>query len=310
MHRDACGLVLAAGAGRRLASITGHTPKQYWTHDGGESLLESTLRRLAPVVPASRTCAVVDRTHRRFLRAPGRAPRCAAVAFQPGDRGTAAGVLFGLVQLVEAYGAHAIVVMTPSDHGIRRDDLFRDGLERAIADVRRGAEDIVLFGVAPDSASCDYGWIRPGLTPAPWRPLTSVEGFVEKPPAAIAARLLASGAVWNTMVLVARVGALLERYRAHLPDLYEAFADFGRTRARHGSDYTEALYQALPTYDFSRDLIAPSGDLALMVWPSTMGWSDLGTPERLLAWHGGALVEPRPIVADCDGPRELLPVLV
>ena len=51
--------------------------------------------------------------------------------------------------------------------------------------------------------------------------------------------------------------------------------------------YFDTIYPALPPYDFSGDVIGPAAGLSLMVWPATLGWSDLGTPERLRAWHAG-----------------------
>jgi len=43
-------------------------------------------------------------------------------------------------------------------------------------------------------------------------------------------------------------------------------------------------YEALPELDFSRDILGKSREAAVLSWPSRMGWSDLGTPERLRAW--------------------------
>ena len=57
-------VVLAAGSGRRLASLTGGVPKQFWSPDGQPSLLAQTLARLAPLAPPSRIVIVVDQTHR------------------------------------------------------------------------------------------------------------------------------------------------------------------------------------------------------------------------------------------------------
>src|SRR5690606_23822021 len=51
-------VVLAAGAGRRLASVTGGVPKQFWRAAGGRSLLRQTLDRFAPLAPTSRTVVV------------------------------------------------------------------------------------------------------------------------------------------------------------------------------------------------------------------------------------------------------------
>jgi mannose-1-phosphate guanylyltransferase len=279
-------IVLAGGAGRRLATVTGGVPKQFWTADGGPSLLEQTVSRVAAFTPPSRTVTVVDRTHRRFVNTLAELPRLGQVLYQPGDRGTAAGVLLGLSAVIEA-APDALVLLTPADHGLTRPDAFATGVRQAAAWIEAGRNEIVLFGVTPSAALGDYGWITPGVragsagTNLP-RP---VARFVEKPPAHEAARLMAAGAVWNTMVLVARAGALFDLYRQSLPDLTHVFVEALRCPRAHREAFLAAKYAFLPPADFSRDLLAHAHALAVQIWPADIGWSDLGTPDRLEAWR-------------------------
>jgi hypothetical protein len=44
-------------------------------------------------------------------------------------------------------------------------------------------------------------------------------------------------------------------------------------------------YDGLPLADFSRDLLGVSAGLFVRTWPTSMGWSDLGTPDRLARWR-------------------------
>ena len=284
MRLDAWSLVLAAGAGRRLSVMTGGVPKQFWRPQGRTSLLEDTLNRLSPVVPAHRTVTIVDRSHQPFVTALANPDRLGEIVYQPENRGTAAGVLLGLLA-VAARARDAIVVLTPSDHGVRRPEIYREGLRASINSVRREASGVVLLGVDGDCVHADYGWITPARVPRP-NELVPVASFVEKPSAALAAELWVTGAVWSTMVLVARVSALINLYKRHLPGLYAVFAPAATLPNRDCRRYFDAVYPTLPPYDFSHDLLAPAAGLSLVVWPSTVGWSDLGTPERLRAWHG------------------------
>src|SRR5690348_5704087 len=89
-------IVLAAGRGTRLSSLTGGVPKQFWSPRGDRSLLEETLARVSPLVPRDRVVTVVDRSHRRYVALLEARAAVGPVAYQPGDLGTAAGVLFGL----------------------------------------------------------------------------------------------------------------------------------------------------------------------------------------------------------------------
>lgn len=282
MAADFWTVVLAAGAGRRLSSVTGGMPKQFWRGAQGKSLLEETADRFSPLSPPSRTVIVVDRSHRDYLSVDEHARRLGTLMLQPQDRGTAAGVLLGLMPVLES-GDDAIVALTPADHGVVDDVEFRRGVRQA-ARYAGSTGEIVLFGVEPAVAHDDYGWITPGpvRSPGSMRPVTS---FVEKPSRERASELLAAGAVWNTMVLVGPARALRDLSVALVPGLAQAFAIALQLPLVARDAFLASAYSSLPTLDFSRDVIAPARNLATYIWPASIGWSDLGTPERLFAWQ-------------------------
>jgi mannose-1-phosphate guanylyltransferase len=287
MQADAWTLILAAGAGRRLLPITNGVPKQFWRPFGQTSLLEETLNRFAPLVPARRTVTVIDQSQRQYLTSLADGERLGNVVLQPSDRGTAAGVLLGLVTIVQ-HAPNAIVILSPSDHGVRNPEAFREGLRAAVSVVRDDDRQIVLLGVEPDCARVDYGWITPSRPVVPLE-LIDVSGFAEKPAAPDACRLFETGAVWNTMVLTARVRTLIDLYRRWLPGLYAVIAPAAGLTDLDRREYLREVYPTLVPYDFSHDLLSLGRGLSLIVWPSTVGWSDLGTPDRLLTWQAATV---------------------
>jgi mannose-1-phosphate guanylyltransferase len=275
-------VILAAGAGRRLSALTGGVPKQFWKGLHGTSLLRQTIDRFAPLAPASRTVVIVDAAHLEYVAAADVAGGLPILVVQPEDRGTAAGVFLALTPVLEST-PDAVVVITPSDHGVCDGSGFRRGVLEAVRQVRAAA-DVVLFGVEPAASQRDYGWIslsRAGKPSGFW----PVESFVEKPSAEVAAHLFGAGAVWNTMVMVARAAAVRDLYVELLPNLAGMFADAMRLAEPERSAFLAAVYPALPKYDFSRDLVARSRRMTAYVWPASLGWSDLGTPERLHEWQ-------------------------
>ncbi len=286
--------VLAAGAGRRLSAVTGGVPKQFWRGAHGRSLLEETVQRFLPLAPPSRTVVVIDATHRKFMYTDGVAASVGATIIQPHDRGTAAGVLLALLPVLDS-DLDAVVTITPSDHGVIDDARFRRGVLEAVRYARSHAT-IVLFGVEPVVAHDDYGWITPGpsRTPISLRPIAS---FVEKPAPTDAAQLLASGAVWNTMVLVARARDIWDLYTDVAPTLAAVFETVLRMRPSARDAFLADVYPYLPRVDFSHDVLTPARNLSTYVWPSVMGWSDLGTPERLDDWRKrAAMARPSAII--------------
>lgn len=297
-------IVLAAGAGRRLASVTGGVPKQFWHPPGSPSLLDSTLTRLAPICPHERTFIVVNTAQRGFLPSP--ASERGRVVLQPDDRGTAAGLLFGLVEVL-AVEPDAFVLVTPSDHGVMDTAEFARGIAHVISHVRE-RDSVVLLGVQPSAPQIDYGWILvdSGGDDAG---VQRVVSFVEKPSLVTAERLLAAGALWNTMVIGARAWTLLDLCRAQLPDLTAVFVAALALPAGTRQAFLEERYPRLTRADFSRDVLATASNLLAYTWPASMGWSDLGTPDRLQQWLHAAAGSARTSVVPASG-RHREPALV
>ena len=286
-------LVLAAGAGRRLASVTGGVPKQFWRGSAALSLLDETIDRFAPVAPPADTVVVVDAGHRPHLATGGMTRAVGRVVLQPADRGTAAGVLLGLGAVADL-DEQAMVAITPADHGVADRAAFTQTVAEAVRHAHR-ARRIVLVGATATGPSQDYGWILPGEGRADG--FRSVAGFVEKPPADLAERLLAAGAVWNTMVVVGPIAALMDLAREHVPDVSRLF-DAARARpARERSAFLESSYPSVPVRDFSRDMLTPGRGLDVCMLPPSAGWTDLGTPARLFAWLERTAVPAAPAAA-------------
>jgi mannose-1-phosphate guanylyltransferase len=273
-------LILAGGKGRRLAEVTGGIPKQFWRVKGEATLLDHTLDRMAPFAPPERTVVVVDQAHEPYVRSLDR--MAGHVLYQPGDRGTAAGVLLAVLPILDI-DPEAVIALSPADHAIANFRDFQTGLLSAIRLVRRRRSGIVLFGAEPQGCDGSYGWIRPGRPSKPaW--LRAVDAFVEKPDIELAHELLRSRAVWNTMVLVAGATSLLDLFATRQPALTAALVSAWRSPAGRRDEALADTYQRLQGLDFSHDVLTGAEGLTVYTWPASMGWSDLGTPDRLNAW--------------------------
>jgi mannose-1-phosphate guanylyltransferase len=297
-------IVLAGGEGLRLRALTRYLygderPKQYAVLTGSKSLLRQPLERVTRLVPPSRIVVVAQASHDRYLDAELAGFPSVHVLAQPSNRGTAAGVLMP-AHWIRVRDPHAVVTVFPADHFVLEEDAFMTHVGAVATYVGAEPDGLVLLGVPPADPDPDYGWIERGPRVG-WAgpdPVWRIRGFREKPTEESARRLFALGALWNTLVLAARVDALVEAGRRCLPLLHDRLVRMGLFT---GTQYeTWALRQAYlfaPTADFSRAVLeSPALALSVAEVPAHT-WCDLGTPARV-AWTLRALGAPLPAWID------------
>ena len=285
-HSNRWALVLAGGDGSRLRSFTKgiigyELPKQFCPILSSKTLLRETLDRVSRVVAPSRTLISVNRKHRGYYSPMLRGAPPLLIE-EPLNRGTAPAILHALVRLWDL-APSAIVGLFPSDHYIGNEARFAACVDSAF-EIAADSNAVVLLGAEARGPEQSYGWIEPetSLTSAEQR-LFSVRRFVEKPGARLANELWRGGALWNTLVLVARLSTLLEMFIRATPRLYRSF---GEVRALLGTvreaEVLTRLYHELPTSGFS-EVVLQQNAAKLMVMPMRgVEWCDLGEPARVI----------------------------
>jgi mannose-1-phosphate guanylyltransferase len=280
---DLWALVLAAGEGTRLRDLTlradgGPVPKQYCSLRGGPSLLEETLRRASNVAPIKHISVIVAAQHRRWWLPARSALPGARIIVQPLNRGTANGILLQLLHVMRV-DPDARLVLLPSDHFVADEQVLAQAIRSALANLAICPDQVILLGMQPSFPDADLGYITPGARDRSGT--FTIAEFVEKPSAERAQQLIASGALWSAFIIAARCSTLLGLYERRCPHIVRAMH-----RALHDESdpaaRVAALYEALPTLDFSRDVLALGDRRQYRVLPvGPCGWSDLGTPERV-----------------------------
>jgi mannose-1-phosphate guanylyltransferase len=276
-------LVLAAGDGRRLHSLTTDAqgvaiPKQYCSLHGGPSLLEQALLRARSIAVAKRVCMVVAEQHRCWWSGALADMPEENVIVQPENRGTAIGILLPLLHILER-DPQARIVLLPSDHHLRDEHIMALSLAQAASHIQARDSDLLLLGIEPEEADPGFGYIMPGFSAGPRR--YQVTHFVEKPDASLAQDLIDRGALWNAFIVATLGNALLQMFDGKFSDIVMEM----RQALLHGystsTDVLSDLYSHLPVLDFSRDIIkGQEAKLQVLATPPC-GWSDLGTPKRV-----------------------------
>jgi mannose-1-phosphate guanylyltransferase len=276
-------LVLAAGDGTRLRDLTmradgGPVPKQYCSLRGGPSLLEETLRRAAHVAMPEHISLIVAAQHRRWWPPAQWSLPASRVVVQPRNRGTANGILLQILHVMRL-DPEAELVLLPSDHFVADEQILADAIHSAESNLSSTPDQVYLLGMQPSFPDADLGYICPGARDG--RGTFAIAGFVEKPGADRALQLIQRGALWSAFIIVARCRTLLGFYERRFPQIVRAMRQ-ARCDRTDPAARVAALYEELPTLDFSRDVLELADPRQLRVLEVRgCGWSDLGTPERV-----------------------------
>jgi mannose-1-phosphate guanylyltransferase len=274
-------VVLAGGDGLRLSSLTTDlagraVPKQFCSLRGERALIDDALDRARGVADPGRVLVIVAEKHRaHWSRLLGELP-AVNVLVQPLNRGTAAGILYPLLTILER-DPEAHVAWIPSDHYVRSEATLLTALHLALRQSRQDPH-VTLLGVRPDSPEQEYGWIVPRSGRAMFH---SIARFVEKPDGPTAQGLLTAGALWNTFLLIGPARAFLGLFELRLPKLLAGFRSvFGLPQDSRASALS-GLYSSLPDADFSRDVLQHAAARLRVLTVPACGWTDLGNPKRV-----------------------------
>jgi mannose-1-phosphate guanylyltransferase len=289
-------IVLAGGEGVRLKGLARRVcgeerPKQYVPLLERRTLLRQTLDRIRLKIEPEQTVVVTVWDHARYQDAVPAGDRKPHFLVQPFSRGTAAGILFP-THWISWRTPGATVAVFPSDHFVGDEAAFMVHIIEVAGWVERHPERIVMVGAHPSGPEVEYGWIEPGEPLGAVRSgsIRAVRRFVEKPSEEVARRCLAGGCVWNTMVVVAKVRALLQLGQERLPDMNERLAHIGAfAGTRLEAWAVRQAFELIPTDNFSRSVLSFCPPALAVSELPPLEWSDLGTPRRvfkLMRDHG------------------------
>jgi mannose-1-phosphate guanylyltransferase len=290
-----CALVLAGGEGKRLRPFI-HLlrrdllPKQYVNFIGRRSMLEHTIDRAEKLVSSRNVFTIINKSHLVFAdvrrQIAKRNPQ--TVIVQPQNRETAPGILFALLHIAKRH-PNSIVTILPSDHFVLEENELLRQLKLAGRWVKRDPSRVALIGVEPDREDeSEYGYIVPRRGPQhTGEAFCEISSFVEKPDSSTAQQLARDGALWNTMIMVAKTDVLLALVRRLLPELFDAFLRvYNAIGTAEQEKVAEQVYEKLPPVNFSKAILEPAarGPLSKIVtFPvRNVLWSDWGSECRIM----------------------------
>ncbi|HEV2424614.1 MAG TPA: sugar phosphate nucleotidyltransferase [Terriglobia bacterium] len=284
VFNHAYAVILAGGSGTRFWPASRRRRPKHLLEGifGPGTLLERTVKRINPDIPAGRTYiftnALLQRSITRLLpRIPSR-----QIVAEPAARNTAPSLGLAAHEILRR-DPEGIMVVLPSDHLIRKAAVFRSVIRAAIeAGSVEGRS--ILVGIRPSSAHSGFGYIRQGgeLPAVRGHRMYSVRSFLEKPSLETAARCVASGEyLWNGGMFVWRASTLLANLARFKPGIARAL---DRIAAAGGADSPSTLARIYPRIEkISVDYAVAEHADQVCVIPADMGWSDVGSWSEVYA---------------------------
>jgi mannose-1-phosphate guanylyltransferase len=270
------GLILAGGRGTRFwPRSRKRSAKQVLNVVGERSLIQTTVDRLAPVIPPERLWVLTNEYLRdAIVRQLPEIPKRQVLA-EPVQRNT--GPAIGLAaHILHSQDPDAIMGVFPSDHVIGKPAQYRTVLRAALKGA--GAGNVMVVGIQPRWAETGYGYIEfpKGLKAGGMEPV-AVRRFREKPVLAKARRYVAAGNFyWNSGMFFWRTDVLLDELRQHLPKTATILAALPRFGA---PAFAAKLKEAFPLCDnISIDFaILEKASKVSGIAAADFAWNDVGS---------------------------------
>ena len=278
-------VILAGGRGTRFwpRSRT-RTPKQLLNIVGKQTMLEQTVARLRPLIPAERIWTVTNAEQAAAVRQQLPAAARKRVLTEPIGRNTAAAIALAAVHVRHAAGGDALLAVLPADHYIAQPDRYRQ-IVRAALDVAHELGNMVVLGIPPTRPDTGFGYIeRMGENlHAEGFPVFAVRRFTEKPALQVAKEYFGSGRFhWNAGMFFWRVSTFLENLQRHLPKTYVALESLAehigkRTYERQLRATYPKLENISVDYAILETATRAEGPPRVFEIPADVGWSDIGS---------------------------------
>lgn len=273
-------VLMAGGVGSRFWPLSrARTPKQLLAlGSGSESLIQSTARRIRPVVDQENIWVVTSQAQQEAVSQQLSDVPSDQILPEPVGRNTAACVGWAAIS-VRRKDPQGILAVLPADHYIGNEDAYATVLANAAMVAADGY--LVTVGIKPTRPETGYGYIELGKSLG--KGAYAVERFIEKPDRARAAQLLAGGRyLWNSGLFFFRVDVILSAIEKHMPELYAQLLQYDEAAARGEEMALVAkTYATLPSVSVDTGIMEKSDNLAVLM--GDFSWSDLGSWQT--AWE-------------------------
>jgi len=273
-------VIPAGGVGSRLWPLSRASAPKF-LHDltgSGQTLLQDTWDRLAPVSGGNRILVVTGLAHQGAVVEQIEDLELKNLVLELSPKDSTAAIVLAAAILAKRE-PDVIIGSFAADHVIRETEIFQDAVREAVEVAATGK--IVTIGIEPSSPSVAFGYIKAGvnLGVAGAPSALAVEKFIEKPKMATARKYVESGSyLWNAGMFIAPAQLLLDQLAKSEPELHASLIEIAD--AWDGMYRESVMHRVWPTLkkiaiDYS--IAEPAAEAGLVaVVPGKFTWHDVG----------------------------------
>lgn len=272
-------VIMAGGSGTRFWPESRQAfPKQLLRLAGERSLLQMAVDRCTPWIARQNTWIVTNQ--RLATSTAEQLPEIPAdnVLLEPIGRNTAPCIGLAAIHLLHR-DPNAVMLVTPADHVISPDGLFRQAVETAAALVHEKPTATVLFGIEPTYPATGFGYIERGETVA--EHLYNVARFREKPSLDVATEFVQSGRFyWNSGIFLFRADHLLTMLTKFQPEMTERLKSMaGKLGSTESAATIAAEFPQMKSISIDHGVMEHADNIFVLRAP--FKWDDVGSWEAL-----------------------------
>ncbi len=270
-------LIMAGGRGERFWPRSRKAlPKQFLslTNDG-KTLIQLTVERILPVVSPEDIYVSTNSNYRPLVKEQLSDIPEKNIICEPVGRNTAPGIGLGAAYISKRYDEDTVMVVLPSDHLIKYNQMFITTLKDAI-EVASEEDNLVTLGIAPDFPETGYGYIK--FSPDQiYKRSYRVEHFAEKPDLETAKEyLLSDEYLWNSGIFIWKISSIMKRFRRFMPDVYEGLGVIrDAVSTSQEEDIINKVYPGFPSISIDYGVMEKSDNIFTI--PGNFGWDDVGS---------------------------------
>lgn len=309
-------VIMAGGIGSRFWPVSRpEKPKQFLNFFGtGVSLLQMTYERFSRFFPKDNIFISTNIAYRELVMKQLPDIEASRILCEPRRRNTAPCIAYAVYRIM-SMDSDAVIVVSPSDHLILKEDVFRGVLDKGMEFAERN-NALLTLGLKPTRPETGYGYIQ--IDDYCENGINKVKTFTEKPNRELAEVFVESGEFfWNSGIFIWSGKSIIDAMGRYMPDIISRMeAEKGKFGTDAEQGFIDEVFPTFPNISIDFGLMEKASNVYVLC--ADLGWADVGSWDSLYEIapkdHNANVTQERSLIYESSGniisvPTEKLAVI-